>query len=74
MIPNKSYKKSEKIRWIKQLYQEILTKVDREGPNGPIPDEIKLELYFLSSDQETHLFLIQKESYQPASEKTKKLS
>ena len=32
LIPDKSYEKSEKIRWIEQSYQEILNKVGKGGP------------------------------------------
>ena len=36
LIPDKSLEKSGKIRRIKQPYQDIIKKVDRDRPNGGI--------------------------------------
>ena len=44
LIQDKSYKNSEKIRQIKQPYQEVLTKVGRGGRNGPPSGRIELTL------------------------------
>ena len=56
MFPDKSGKK--------HVYQEILTKVDRHGPNASLSGGIRLELLFLNSHQATHIFIIRKEIYQ----------
>ena len=61
MIPDKSQVKSEKIRWIAQLYQEKLTRLDRDGKNSPLPGRKRLGLLFLNSHQVTHIFHIQKQ-------------
>ena len=46
MISDKSQVKSEKIRWIAQLYQGKLTRLDRDGKNSPLPIEKDQGYYF----------------------------
>lgn len=73
MISDKSQVKSEKTRWIAQLYQEKLTRLDQDGKNSPLPGRKRLGLLFLNSLQFTHIFHIQKQSNQKILGKTEKL-